>query len=476
MKWLALALLLVPLAAHAVTTAEDPVAVMPFKNLNEEQGLDWLKVGIAETMIADLKRGGQVKVVERDQIDRALTEILLQNAKGGSEDSNAARVGKLTGARTVVVGSFQKSGDQLRIAARFVAVETGLVLDAAKATGPVTGVFALQDEVISKLLGGKPAAAKAVSLAKPKRKATEKTVQAYRLYAMSLTTASDADKVGYLRQSLEIDPDFSYAADDLAALENRMKGYVKESDKRREEASQETRKALEDAAVTPEERAKRAFTLLTSSFSGQRYSALLRDAERVYAMDLPPYGTMSVKEYASFCMFQAHVLLKHTDLALQTGERHLKGFPGGVYFSAVQGQMEGLINQVRDRDEGKEKARLELARIEKEKAEAMEGKRPPHPARIQGLDFQRCTALRSAHQQERAIEECAAFAAKYRDVSDGPSIKQLVFIARYNEVLAVAELGNFTRARQLGEKLAEEDPAQAKNMSLKVVMNTWPKE
>ena len=99
-------------------------------------------------------------------------------------------------------------------------------------------------------------------------------------------------------------------------------------------------------------------------------------------MDLPLYGTRSVKEYASFCLFQAHVLLKHTDLALQTGERHLKGFPGGVYFVSVQNQMEQLINQVRDRDEGKEKARLELEKIEKERAEAMEGKRPPHPVRM----------------------------------------------------------------------------------------------
>lgn len=34
---------------------------------------------------------------------------------------------------------------------------------------------------------------------------------------MSLTTSSDADRVGYLKQSLAADPEFSYAVEDLQA-------------------------------------------------------------------------------------------------------------------------------------------------------------------------------------------------------------------------------------------------------------------
>ena len=38
-----------------VLAAEEPVAVMPFKNLNADPALEWLKVGVAETMISDLR-------------------------------------------------------------------------------------------------------------------------------------------------------------------------------------------------------------------------------------------------------------------------------------------------------------------------------------------------------------------------------------------------------------------------------------
>ena len=58
-----------------------PVAVLPFKNLNDDGTNDWMTKGISETMVSDLRRIGNVQVVERDQLDRALTEILLEGAK-----------------------------------------------------------------------------------------------------------------------------------------------------------------------------------------------------------------------------------------------------------------------------------------------------------------------------------------------------------------------------------------------------------
>src|SRR5579859_6123034 len=125
---------------------------MPFKNLNADASVDWLKVGIAETMIWDLKKSGKLPVVERDQLDKAIAEITLQGAKS-TEDSTAAQVGKMVGAKTVVVGGFQKAGKEIRITARYVAVETGVVLDTAKTTGPMSNIFALQDEITARLLG-----------------------------------------------------------------------------------------------------------------------------------------------------------------------------------------------------------------------------------------------------------------------------------------------------------------------------------
>src|SRR5439155_25244101 len=130
------------LLSTAVLAADrpTPIAVMPFKNLNSDPSLSWLTVGIAETMLSDLKRIAKVQVVERDQIDKAITEMSVQAMKG-TEESTVATIGKLVGAKTIVLGGIQQAGKQLRITARFVNVETGEVLDTAKATGPVEHGF-----------------------------------------------------------------------------------------------------------------------------------------------------------------------------------------------------------------------------------------------------------------------------------------------------------------------------------------------
>ena len=232
----------------------DPIAVMPFKNLNADSSLDWLKLGIAETMVSDLKKSGKARVVERDQIDRAMAELALQGA-AGSEESTAAQVGKLVGAKTIVLGSFQRADKELRINARFVEVETGVVLDAAKTTGKLSDVFALQDEIVDRLLGRE-------AKARPPRKITPRTVDAYEMYAKSLGTASAAEKVDYLKKSVAIDPDFAYALDDLAALETRMQGYDRVAKAKLLDQEQALLAKVNDTALDNQARAEAAGSLI----------------------------------------------------------------------------------------------------------------------------------------------------------------------------------------------------------------------
>src|SRR4051812_22707113 len=84
-----------------------PIAVMPFKNLNADPALDWLRIGMAETMLSDLKKVAKLPVVERDQLDRAMAEIALQGGKA-SDESNAAKIGRMVGAKTIVLGGLQQ--------------------------------------------------------------------------------------------------------------------------------------------------------------------------------------------------------------------------------------------------------------------------------------------------------------------------------------------------------------------------------
>lgn len=491
-RWIVLAALLAPVSAfgaEAKSPKPSPVAVMPFKNLNADSQIDWLKQGIAETMISDLKKE-KLTVVERDQLDKAMAELALQG-NNGTEESTASKVGKMVGAKTVVLGGFQKAGKDMRITARFVSVETGEVLDTAKATGTLQNIFSLQDEITARLLGKQVAAAKpktpkstgvqpADSLAfmAPRKPGTDKTVEAYKLYAMSLSSSSEADRITYLKKSLEIDPDFTYSTEALDALQKRMASYSQGNQIKSQQISGDLRAQLA-AAATPEDKAKIAMNLMTQDTMGFRYHALLADATLVYGMpDVQMYYTTNLHEMAAYYVFLAHMQLKHPDQALQAGEAYMKEFQGGMYFNAVQMQMDQMVSAKRGLQDKKAEADKYIGEVEKDRAEANANTRQDaawHEMMNRNYDFRRCSTFQSYAQWDDVFKECTAFANKWADSTDD-QVKQFVFIARYAVVQGYADRGDFEKARKLADQLVSFDPKRADQFAVRTVASTWPRD
>src|SRR4029453_7395220 len=88
-------------------------------------------------------------------IDRVRVAEAVRQA--GRDLSSLRRV---LGIDRAVVGSFQRSGDRLRITARIIDAVSGECLADAKADGPLDQVFDLQDRIVSQfsdaLGAGKP--------------------------------------------------------------------------------------------------------------------------------------------------------------------------------------------------------------------------------------------------------------------------------------------------------------------------------
>jgi len=440
------------LAAAPAEPVEGPVAVLPFKNLNADPKTDWLKAGIAETMISDLRRSGRVQVVERSQVDRAVAEIALQALKAGGAapgaEASAAKVGKLVGAKTIVIGTFQQAGKQLRINARFVAVETGVVRGAAKVTGALDGVFGLQDQIVASLLGEtKPPA--------PRPRPKPRGVEAYRLYAMSLTTASDAEKVDYLRRSLEVDPGFVYAKEDLEALQKRMAGYSEASSAKNAEQEGSLEARVRDGALASSARLEAARTLLQELTTAKRYHHLAKVAEELSGLPLP-----ELRELASERLVFAKIKLKQLDAALQLGEQHLKAFPGGPTFRTVESAMNAVIQQ-------RKEVQGRRAEYQSDLDEKRNGTKPG----TLEWDFAPCICARWNRQvNELMLNGCREFLAK-RASDPNPDAQDHVEAARFFVVKALAEQGEFEKARaavkELSERYARED-------ELRSMMEEWP--
>lgn len=124
-------------AARATRT----VAVLDFTNMTGDPAVDWLGTGIAETVTNDLRAIRELTV-----IDRALVSDATRRARETGETPD--------GVDLVIVGSVQRSGEQVRITARAVDVRTREALTQAKADGALADVFQLQDALVTQLSAG----------------------------------------------------------------------------------------------------------------------------------------------------------------------------------------------------------------------------------------------------------------------------------------------------------------------------------
>jgi serine/threonine-protein kinase len=132
---------------HALQAA--PVlAVLDFQNITKDRSVDWLGTGLAETLTSDLKRLKLVKIVTRERVQEAAQRHRLV----GAGHSDVVELGKELGAHWVVLGSYQRSGERLRILPRVVEVATGEETTTAKIDGCWEQVFALQDRVVADVL------------------------------------------------------------------------------------------------------------------------------------------------------------------------------------------------------------------------------------------------------------------------------------------------------------------------------------
>lgn len=107
------------------------LAVLPFDNGGSygqgKEDYEGLQKGMAAMLISELSANPAVRVVEREEIQRLLEEQNL-GSSGRVDPQTAAKIGKLVGARYVVLGTFVDFYGDFRIDARLVNVETSEIV------------------------------------------------------------------------------------------------------------------------------------------------------------------------------------------------------------------------------------------------------------------------------------------------------------------------------------------------------------
>jgi len=117
------------------------IAVLPFVNLSSDPEQEYFSDGITEDLITDLSRLSGLFVIARNS---------TFTYKGKAV--KVEEVGRELGVRYVLEGSVRKAGNRVRITAQLVDATTGHHLWAERYDRELIDIFALQDEIVQRIV------------------------------------------------------------------------------------------------------------------------------------------------------------------------------------------------------------------------------------------------------------------------------------------------------------------------------------
>jgi adenylate cyclase len=116
------------------------IVVLPFANLSDDREQQYFADGITEDLTTDLSRLANMFVISRN------TAFSYRN-----KQLDAKQLGRELGVRYVLEGSVRRSGNQVRINAQLIDAETDAHLWAERFDRDTSDLFALQDEITSRI-------------------------------------------------------------------------------------------------------------------------------------------------------------------------------------------------------------------------------------------------------------------------------------------------------------------------------------
>ncbi|MCY7347508.1 MAG: tetratricopeptide repeat protein [Pyrinomonadaceae bacterium] len=181
------------------------IAVLPFKPLVAENRDEALEMGMADTLISRLGDNREIVV-------RPLSSV----RKYGGLEQDALAAGRALAVDSVLDGSIQRWGDNLRVTARLVKTADDRLLWTGTFDEKFTDIFVVQDAISKRV-----AAALALRLSGDKTTKLEKrstnNAEAYELYLrgrfhyLKITLPEIRKAIAYYQRAIELDPNYALA-------------------------------------------------------------------------------------------------------------------------------------------------------------------------------------------------------------------------------------------------------------------------
>jgi TolB-like protein/tetratricopeptide (TPR) repeat protein len=219
------------------------VAVLYFENNTGNPQLDWLRTGLTDMMVTDLSQSPDLEVLGTDRLLQILTAMGRQDDKVISADV-MQEIARRAGVKTVLVGSYVKAGDTIRINLKMQEGASGRIItsERVEANGE-SNLFPTMDELTRRIkskftlpgAGGATALFKAPNAAasnaiddtfdRDLREVTTSSIEAYRYYAEGINLHErlrSEQALPLLEKAVAIDPGFALAYTKLAVVHGNL--------------------------------------------------------------------------------------------------------------------------------------------------------------------------------------------------------------------------------------------------------------
>jgi serine/threonine protein kinase/tetratricopeptide (TPR) repeat protein len=223
-----------PIPSPVSTGGKPSVAVLYFENNTGSPSLDWLRAGLADMVVTDLSQSPDVEVLGVEQLYPILTELHRVDDRIVSIDT-VREIARRTGVRTVILGSYVKAAEAIRINVRLQEASSGRIVGTERVDAvDEAHLFATVDELTRRIRArfttapGSPgseraAAAASAGVDRDLADITTSSIEAYRYYAEGVNLherGRDIEATAQLRRAVEIDPGFAMAFAKLAITQS----------------------------------------------------------------------------------------------------------------------------------------------------------------------------------------------------------------------------------------------------------------
>jgi adenylate cyclase len=173
------------------------IVVLPFANLSNDAEQQYFADGLTEDLTTDLSRVADMLVISRN------TAFTYRN-----KSADTKQIGRELSVRYVLEGSVRRSGDQVRVSAQLIDAETDAHLWAERFDHDASNLFALQNEITSRIANALNVELVTVEAARPTEHpdALDYILRGRAVRAKGPTRENFAEALSLFERALALDP------------------------------------------------------------------------------------------------------------------------------------------------------------------------------------------------------------------------------------------------------------------------------